>query len=134
MPREAPEARPSSASADTDRPEAHASTAISSDVADVPADRYGASPEQVELAWTPAGSPVVLAIPGTSSAAHVEDNIAAADLHLHRKTWPHWTPPGEAVRRPFSPAVHRSYRHGVARAGPWSRALCPAMSRSGCPG
>ncbi|MFE0700081.1 aldo/keto reductase [Streptomyces sp. NPDC058872] len=29
-----------------------------------------------------AGSPVVLAIPGTSSVAHVEDNVAAADLRL----------------------------------------------------
>ncbi|RSS54094.1 aldo/keto reductase [Streptomyces sp. WAC01280] len=46
------------------------------------AARNGASPEQVKLAWTLARSPVVLAIPGTSSVAHVEDNIAAAELRL----------------------------------------------------
>ncbi|MFE7552293.1 aldo/keto reductase [Streptomyces gardneri] len=46
------------------------------------AARHGASPEQVKLAWTLAGAPVVLAIPGTSSVAHVEDNTAAADLLL----------------------------------------------------
>ncbi|MFH8625907.1 aldo/keto reductase [Streptomyces vietnamensis] len=46
------------------------------------AARNGASPAQVKLAWTLARSPVVLAIPGTSSVAHVEDNVAAADLHL----------------------------------------------------
>ncbi|GGY30348.1 aldo/keto reductase [Streptomyces tanashiensis] len=46
------------------------------------AARNGASPEQVKLAWTLARSPVVLAIPGTSSVAHVEDNIAAAELLL----------------------------------------------------
>ncbi|MFF6840805.1 aldo/keto reductase [Streptomyces tanashiensis] len=46
------------------------------------AARNGASPEQVKLAWTLARSPVVLAIPGTSSVAHVEDNITAAELLL----------------------------------------------------
>ncbi|MFB7586395.1 aldo/keto reductase [Streptomyces sp. NPDC056169] len=46
------------------------------------AARHGASPQQVKLAWTMARSPVVLPIPGTSSPAHVEDNIAAASLHL----------------------------------------------------
>ncbi|MFJ1694564.1 aldo/keto reductase [Streptomyces sp. NPDC088252] len=46
------------------------------------AARHGASPEQVKLAWTLARSPVVLAIPGTSSVAHLEDNTAAADLLL----------------------------------------------------
>ncbi|MFE2933059.1 aldo/keto reductase [Streptomyces sp. NPDC059278] len=46
------------------------------------AAQHGAFPEQVKLAWTLARSPVVLAIPGTSSVAHVEDNTAAADLLL----------------------------------------------------
>ncbi|MFF5712830.1 aldo/keto reductase [Streptomyces sp. NPDC012756] len=46
------------------------------------AARHGATPAQVKLAWTMARSPVVLPIPGTSSVAHVEENIAAADLLL----------------------------------------------------
>ncbi|MET9671846.1 oxidoreductase [Streptomyces sp. NPDC006482] len=46
------------------------------------AARHGASPTQVKLAWTMARSPVVLPIPGTSSVAHLEDNVAAAALRL----------------------------------------------------
>ncbi|KOG36573.1 MULTISPECIES: aldo/keto reductase [Streptomyces] len=46
------------------------------------AARHGATPAQIKLAWTMARSPVVLPIPGTSSVAHVEDNIAAASLRL----------------------------------------------------
>ncbi|MFD8011142.1 aldo/keto reductase [Streptomyces sp. NPDC058955] len=46
------------------------------------AARHGATTAQVKLAWTMSRSPVVLPIPGTSSVAHVEDNIAAADLLL----------------------------------------------------
>jgi aryl-alcohol dehydrogenase-like predicted oxidoreductase len=42
----------------------------------------GASPLQVALAWLLRRSPVLLPIPGTSSAAHVEQNIAAAGLKL----------------------------------------------------
>jgi aryl-alcohol dehydrogenase-like predicted oxidoreductase len=44
------------------------------------ATRLGATPTQVALAWTMAQSPVVLLIPGTSSVAHLEENLAAADL------------------------------------------------------
>lgn len=46
------------------------------------AQRHGASPRQVALAWMIARSPVILAIPGTGSAPHVEANVAAAGLHL----------------------------------------------------
>jgi aryl-alcohol dehydrogenase-like predicted oxidoreductase len=42
----------------------------------------GATPLQVALAWLLRRSPVLLPIPGTSSAAHVEQNIAAAGLKL----------------------------------------------------
>jgi aryl-alcohol dehydrogenase-like predicted oxidoreductase len=42
----------------------------------------GVSPSQLALAWLLAVSPVVLPIPGTSSVAHVEDNIAAAGIEL----------------------------------------------------
>jgi len=39
-------------------------------------------PIQVALAWLLRRSPVVLAIPGTSSIAHLEENIQAASLEL----------------------------------------------------
>jgi aryl-alcohol dehydrogenase-like predicted oxidoreductase len=42
----------------------------------------GVSPAQVALAWLLARSPVMLPIPGTSSTAHLEENIAAASLRL----------------------------------------------------
>jgi pyridoxine 4-dehydrogenase len=46
------------------------------------AERQGRTPSQVALAWLLHRSPVVLPIPGTSSIAHVEENIAAADIVL----------------------------------------------------
>lgn len=46
------------------------------------AERHGATPSQLALAWLLHRSPTVLPIPGTSSVAHVEDNIAAARLTL----------------------------------------------------
>jgi pyridoxine 4-dehydrogenase len=50
-------------------------------VAEVAA-RRGATPAQVALAWLLARSPSVLPIPGTSSVAHLEENVAAASLAL----------------------------------------------------
>jgi pyridoxine 4-dehydrogenase len=50
--------------------------------ADEIARRLGATPSQVALAWLLRRSPVLLPIPGTSSVAHVEDNVAAAGLEL----------------------------------------------------
>ncbi len=46
------------------------------------ADRHGASPSQVALAWLLARSPVIAPIPGTASVRHLEENIVAADLTL----------------------------------------------------
>jgi pyridoxine 4-dehydrogenase len=46
------------------------------------AERHGATPGQVAIAWLLARSPVMLPIPGTSSRAHLEENMAAADLEL----------------------------------------------------
>jgi aryl-alcohol dehydrogenase-like predicted oxidoreductase len=46
------------------------------------AGRHGVSPVQVALAWQLARSPQVLPIPGTSSVAHLEQNVAAAALVL----------------------------------------------------
>lgn len=41
-----------------------------------------ASPSQLALAWLLARSPVMLPIPGTSSVAHLEENVSAAGIEL----------------------------------------------------
>jgi aryl-alcohol dehydrogenase-like predicted oxidoreductase len=46
------------------------------------AKKLGASQLQVALAWLLQRSKVTLPIPGTSSVAHVEENIQAAGLRL----------------------------------------------------
>ncbi|MEU4364517.1 oxidoreductase [Promicromonospora sp. NPDC023987] len=43
---------------------------------------HGATPAQVRLAWTLHRGPHVLAIPGTGSPAHLEENVAAGALRL----------------------------------------------------
>ncbi len=49
---------------------------------DALAKKHDASPSQLALAWLLHRSPVMLPIPGTSSVAHLEDNMRAADLQL----------------------------------------------------
>lgn len=49
---------------------------------DMIANAHGASPGQVALAWVLKRSPNMLPIPGTSQVAHLEENIAAAQLEL----------------------------------------------------
>jgi aryl-alcohol dehydrogenase-like predicted oxidoreductase len=46
----------------------------------------GATPMQVALAWLLHRSPNVLLIPGTSSLAHLRENLAAAELNLSAET------------------------------------------------
>src|ERR671921_2204010 len=46
------------------------------------AERHNATPSQVALAWLLGHSPAMLPIPGTSSVAHLEENVAAATLEL----------------------------------------------------
>jgi len=43
---------------------------------------HGATPIQVALAWLLQHSPALLPIPGTSSAEHLEENVAAAAIRL----------------------------------------------------
>jgi pyridoxine 4-dehydrogenase len=43
---------------------------------------HGATARQVVLAWLLARSPVMVPIPGTSSVAHLEENVAAGELRL----------------------------------------------------
>jgi pyridoxine 4-dehydrogenase len=46
------------------------------------ARRLDATPMQVAIAWLLRRAPNMLLIPGTSSMAHLKENLAAADLHL----------------------------------------------------
>jgi pyridoxine 4-dehydrogenase len=46
------------------------------------AAELGRTPAQVALAWTLSVAPNVLLIPGTSSVAHLEENLAVADIDL----------------------------------------------------
>jgi aryl-alcohol dehydrogenase-like predicted oxidoreductase len=46
------------------------------------AEAHGATPGQVALAWLLQRSEVMLPIPGTGSLAHLEENVAAAELRL----------------------------------------------------
>jgi aryl-alcohol dehydrogenase-like predicted oxidoreductase len=46
------------------------------------AKRHRATPGQIALAWLLRRSPVMLPIPGTSKVAHLEENMAAANIRL----------------------------------------------------
>ena len=51
-------------------------------VLDSMARKYGVKPSQIALAWMLKRSPVMLPIPGTSKAAHLEENVAAVAVQL----------------------------------------------------
>jgi aryl-alcohol dehydrogenase-like predicted oxidoreductase len=57
----------------------------SSTLSDV-AGRLGSTPMQVALAWLLHRSPNILLIPGTSSVAHLRENLAAGQLNLSPET------------------------------------------------
>lgn len=58
------------------------SSALQSRTLDGIAGRLGASSQQVALAWLLHRSPSMVLIPGTSSIAHLRENVTAADLQL----------------------------------------------------
>ncbi len=55
---------------------------LQSDALQAVAQRLGTTPMAVALAWLLHRSPNILLIPGTSSAAHLRENVAAAGLKL----------------------------------------------------
>jgi pyridoxine 4-dehydrogenase len=57
-------------------------TPLQSDALDAVAARLGATPMSVALAWLLQRSPNILLIPGTSSRAHLRENVAGAGLEL----------------------------------------------------
>ncbi len=61
------------------------------------ARRLGATPSQIALAWTLKRSHVMLPIPGTSRVEHLEENVAAANLHLRDDDFAELDRQGRAV-------------------------------------
>jgi pyridoxine 4-dehydrogenase len=57
-------------------------TPLQASALDTVAARLGATPMTVALAWLLQRSPNMLLIPGTSSVAHLRQNVAAASLEL----------------------------------------------------
>ena len=57
-------------------------TPLQSSVLDAVAEKLHATPMQVALAWLLHRAPNVLLIPGTSSLAHLRENLAVAELKL----------------------------------------------------
>jgi pyridoxine 4-dehydrogenase len=60
---------------------------VAGEVLDEIAQAHHATPKQVALAWLWRRSPVMLPIPGTSSIAHLEQNVAAAAVHLTKEEY-----------------------------------------------
>jgi aryl-alcohol dehydrogenase-like predicted oxidoreductase len=59
---------------------------LQSDALGAVAARLGTSPQAVALAWLLRRSPNILVIPGTSSVAHLRENVASASLTLDDAT------------------------------------------------
>ena len=58
---------------------------LQSDALSAVAAELGATPMQVAIAWLLRRSPNILLIPGTSSSAHLRENMKAADLALPKE-------------------------------------------------
>ena len=61
-------------------------TPLQSSTLSAVADRLGPKPMQIALAWLLHRSPNILLIPGTSSVAHLRENLAASQLTLSPQT------------------------------------------------
>ncbi len=55
------------------------------DILQVVADKYGARPGQIQLAWEMAKRPFIVPIPGTTRIDHMDENLAALDIHLNQE-------------------------------------------------
>ena len=61
-------------------------TPLQSSTLDTVAASLGVTPMQIALAWLLDRAPNILLIPGTSSLAHLRENLNAATLHLSPET------------------------------------------------
>ncbi len=67
------------------RPLAAGELATPGPLLDAIARRHHGTPSQIALAWLLRRSPVMLPIPGTSKASHLEENVAAVNIALSRE-------------------------------------------------
>jgi aryl-alcohol dehydrogenase-like predicted oxidoreductase len=63
-------------------------TPLQSSTLSAVADRLGATPMQVALAWLLRRAPNILLIPGTTSVAHLRENLSAARIELPDEVLP----------------------------------------------
>ena len=54
---------------------------------DSAAKKHNATLSQLSLAWLLQHSPIILPIPGTSSAEHLEENVKSVDVELTQEEW-----------------------------------------------
>ena len=93
------------------------------DVLEKVAKELGATTLQTALAWLLKRSKIILPIPGTSSAAHVEENVAAAGLELPEAAFQELSsanPPPVSYRVSGSLSSHEDLSH-CHRARRWNR-------------
>ncbi len=57
-------------------------SAIAQGILALIANRHGVKPNQIALAWLLHRAPNIILIPGTTTIAHLEENIAAASIKL----------------------------------------------------
>jgi pyridoxine 4-dehydrogenase len=74
-------------------------TPLQSSVLDTTAAALGRTPMQVALAWLLHCSPNILLIPGTSSVAHLRENLQAAEVELSKETLAELDAIGVAARQ-----------------------------------
>ena len=70
---------------DTGRPEAVRGPEAARRVLEPIASRHGATISQIALAWLLARSPAIMPVPGTTSIAHLRENLDAQDIELSRE-------------------------------------------------
>jgi pyridoxine 4-dehydrogenase len=93
------------------------------------AKAHKATPGQIALAWLLARSPVMLPIPGTGKAAHLEENVAAAEIKLTDEEFAALDGARRVGRRVNSSARRRRRRRpGCGRRGASPR---PRSAREG---
>ena len=90
-----------------------------------PADRRGASPAEIALAWLLARSPAIALIPGTSSVRHFEENYVYRRPGARRRGH---------VRYPLAPSSDRTDIGTVAGDGRASDRRAPASPHNVTPG
>jgi pyridoxine 4-dehydrogenase len=71
-------------------------------LADIAA-RHGVNPNQIALSWLLHRAPNILLIPGTTTIAHLEENIAVATIKLTSRQIIMWKPPGRGQQTARSP-------------------------------